>query len=134
MSAKIIIAIIAATEISCGTTSATILTPDEDVRDLTIGLVELINFEAGFDVVAIGDGGIAVRRGEVENACGSHDGKEIVISRCSNIVDFSDVVFIHELGHALGLGHSRYRGSIMAPTLQQMPAEEAARCLVSALP
>ena len=111
-----------------------VITPDEDVAELVSTCAGWINFAAGTELVAIGADGVRARRGEVAGGCGSHDGVEIVIGRCSEVVDLSHIVCFHEVGHALGLAHSRYRGAVMAPQLQQMPWSDAARSLVSALP
>ncbi len=130
-----------------------VLTPAAELDELTREAAKAINFIAGdLELVTIGEGGVPVelctREGMALEAaaagvslppgdklpCGYHSGRRICVSRCADAADLSHDVLVHEIGHALGAKHSRYRGSIMSEHLQQLDIQAAARSLVSALP
>lgn len=104
--------------VACAPAGGILLSPTPPVYDATQAAAFAINEAVGMELVLLGTGGLHVTPGE--QACGFYDGLIIqVANECNEYgPDASECVIVHEVGHALGLGHSQVQTSVMFPTFQ----------------
>jgi hypothetical protein len=107
--------------------------PDEQLRETTERVVSAINDAAGSPplVVIVQSPGVGVMH--VKHGCGIIHGDEILVGECGcggSLNDSAAIVLVHEIGHALGRGHSPDPLSVMFRKFRYMPLREAAASLV----
>lgn len=103
---------------ACAPVGGIMLSPTPDVFNDTQRAALAINEAIGAEKVVLGTGGLHVTLGD--QPCGFFDGLIIQVSRecVAYGRDASECVIVHEVGHALGIGHSQDQKSVMYPSFQ----------------
>ncbi len=104
---------------ACAPPGGILLSPTPPIYDATQAAAFAMNEAIGTELILLGTGGLHVTPGE--QTCGFYDGLIIEVAReCATLSpDATECVIVHEVGHALGLGHSQDITSVMYPVFQE---------------